>query len=182
MAGPPLDELSKQIEGEMLQDLRYGFRILLKNRGLTLIAVITLALGIGANTAIFSVVNAVLLRSLPFADADRLVMIWETHPDMPRVGPSYPDYEDWRAQTQSFQEMAVHADRYLGLAIGLAGAFALSRLLTSLTDGLLFEVRATDPATFGSIAVVLGVVALVACYLPARSATKMDPIAAMRQE
>ena len=74
------------------------------------------------------------------------------------------------------------APSILGVAFGLAGAFALSRLLTSLTEGLLFEVRATDPATFASIAVMLVFVALLACYLPARSATKVDPMAAMRQE
>src|SRR5678816_4702467 len=89
----------------MLQDLRYAYRVLLKNRGFTLVA-------IAANTAIFSVVNAVLLRSLPCAEADRLVIIFETHPDLPRIGPSYPAYEDWRVQSQSFEEMAVHADRY----------------------------------------------------------------------
>ena len=105
----------------MLQDLQYGFRILLKNRGFTLIAIVTLALGIGANTAIFSVVNAVLLQSLPFADADRLVMIWATHPDLPRIGPSYPDFEDWRAQAQSFDEMAVHADRFRNVLLTGAG-------------------------------------------------------------
>jgi putative ABC transport system permease protein len=96
----------------MIQDLRYGMRVLLKHKGFAAVAVLCLAVGIGANTAIFSVVNAVLLRSLPFSEADRLVMLWETHPDIPRVGPSYPDYEDWRAQAQSFEEMAVHADRY----------------------------------------------------------------------
>lgn len=96
----------------MFQDLRYAVRMLLKHKGFTSVAVLTLALGIGANTAIFSVINAVLLRSLPFADADRLVIIWETHPDIPRATASIPDFQDWRAEARSFEEMAVHSDRY----------------------------------------------------------------------
>ena len=80
------------------QDVRYGPRVLLKNPAFSGIAVLTLALGIGANTAIFSAVNAVLLRSLPFREADRLVMIWETHPSLGNVQVAYPDFLDWRAQ------------------------------------------------------------------------------------
>ena len=70
----------------------------------------------------------------------------------------------------------------LGVAVGLAGAIALSRWLTSLTAGLLFEVRATDPLTFAAIALLLLVVALLACYLPAHKATKVDPLTALRHE
>jgi putative ABC transport system permease protein len=102
----------KRLGDEMFRDLLYGVRMLIKHKGFTVVAVLTLALGIGANTAVFSVINAVLLRALPFAEADRLVMIWETHPEVPRAGVSIPDFQDWRAQSQSFDEFAVHSDRY----------------------------------------------------------------------
>src|SRR5262249_7036803 len=89
------------------QDLRFGARMLLKKPSFTLIAVATLALGIGANTAIFSVVNALLLRPLPYAEAERLVLLSETSPGTPRNSASYPNYEDWRARAQSFEGMAM---------------------------------------------------------------------------
>jgi putative ABC transport system permease protein len=90
------------------RDLRYGARMLLKKPGFTLIAVLTLALGIGANTAIFSVVNAVLLRPLPYAEPERLVALWESNTQRPmsRNSISYPNFFDWRAQSQSFERMA----------------------------------------------------------------------------
>jgi putative ABC transport system permease protein len=98
------------------QDLRYGSRMLLKHKGFTLIAILTLALGIGANTAVFSVINAVLIRSLPFAEADQLVMILETQPDVRGPVGSYQDFLDWRAQAQSFQGMAAFSIKNQGKA------------------------------------------------------------------
>ena len=90
------------------QDIQYGFRMLLKNPGFTVIAVVTLALGIGANTAIFSVVNAVLLRQLPFADSDRLVTLWEnnTVDGLERDDVSPANFMDWRERQKSFEQLA----------------------------------------------------------------------------
>ncbi len=90
----------------MLQDLRYGLRLMRRSPGLTLVAVVTLALGIGANSALFSVVNAVLLRPLPYPDPGQLVILWGTTPNIPKEEASLPDYTDWKAQSQSFEGMA----------------------------------------------------------------------------
>ena len=90
----------------LLNDIRYGLRSLLKRPGLTCVALITLALGIGANTAIFSVVNAVVLRPLPYAEPDRLVMLWETMSGNDRRSVAPGNFEDWRAQNKTFEELA----------------------------------------------------------------------------
>ena len=90
------------------QDLRFGLRQLLSKPGVTLIAVLSLALGIGANTAIFSLVDAVLLRPLPFHEPDRLVMVWEdaTQVGFPRNTPAPANYADWKSQNKTLEDMA----------------------------------------------------------------------------
>ncbi len=90
------------------QDLRFGFRMLVKNPIFALVAIVTLALGIGANTAIFSVVDAVLLRPLPYAQADRLVFLWETMESqgVATSGAALPNYHGWRDQNQVFEGLA----------------------------------------------------------------------------
>jgi predicted permease len=91
------------------QDLRYAFRTLRKNSGFTCVALITLALAIGANTAIFSVVYGTLLRPLPYADPDRLIVLNETHPRIGTISVSYLNFLDWREQNHVFSGMAVVA-------------------------------------------------------------------------
>src|SRR5688572_21981610 len=90
------------------QDLRFGFRMLVKNPIFTLVAVVTLALGIGANTAIFSVVDAVLLRPLPYPEANRLVFLWSTlnAQGIDASESSLPDYRAWRDQSRAFEGLA----------------------------------------------------------------------------
>jgi putative ABC transport system permease protein len=104
----------------LLQDLRYGARMLWKNPGFTLIAVITLSLGIGANTAIFSVIDALMLRPLPFREPDNLFQVWET--DVNRgyfeEDASYPNFADWREQNQVFEQIAIYSDGTYNLAGG----------------------------------------------------------------
>jgi predicted permease len=88
-----------------VQDVRYGLRMMRKNLGFTAVAVLTLALGIGANTAIFSVVDGVLLAPLPYSQPDRLVAIWESNPHFSHVWISYPNFRDWQRNARSFQQM-----------------------------------------------------------------------------
>lgn len=96
--------------GELFQDLRFGWRKLVAEPGFTVVAVLTLALGIGANTAIFSVVNAVLIRPLPYPAEDRLVKVWETTPEGVTTNVvSSGNYMDWREQASSFDALGAHS-------------------------------------------------------------------------
>jgi putative ABC transport system permease protein len=125
------------------KDLQYSVRMLVKNPGFTLVAVVALALGIGANTAIFSVINAVLLRALPFASPERLVAIGSTQTTDPSVFGtlSYPDFTDLRAQSQAFERLAVYRTRGFTM-IGEGGAV---RLRGAIAGAELFSILGVNP-------------------------------------
>src|SRR5688572_25280330 len=95
------------------QDIRYGIRGLLKNPAFTIIAVLSLGLGIGANTAIFSLINTVLLQPLPFHQPEKLAIVWEeaSFAGFPQNTPAPANFADWKAQNQSFEDMAALAGR-----------------------------------------------------------------------
>ncbi|HKQ90358.1 MAG TPA: ABC transporter permease [Blastocatellia bacterium] len=117
------------------QDLRYGARMLLKQPVFTMIAVLTLALGIGANTAIFSLVNAVLLRPLPFAESERLVWTWGEFSGGNRASTSPPDFLDYRAQNRSFEELAAMLFR----SFNLTGSGDPDRVVGSMVTANFFQ-------------------------------------------
>jgi predicted permease len=97
------------------QDFGYALRQLRKSPGFTTVAVITLALGIGANTAIFSVLEGVVLAPLHYREPDRLVVVWESNPRFPRVWDSYPNFQDWQQTARSFQQMAAFREQQIDL-------------------------------------------------------------------
>jgi len=124
------------------QDIKYGTRMLLKNPGITAIVILALALGIGANTAIFSVVNSVLLRPLPYQESDRLVFLNEKSAVLDEMSISYPDFEDWRAQNQSFEHIGV----YNRGSYNLTGSGEAERIVTGQVSADLFTVLRVNPA------------------------------------
>ena len=121
----------------LLQDIRYSIRTLSKNPGFAAVAVLTLALGIGANTAIFSVVENVLLRPLPYPQPENLVQIWNTYPpQVPRGALSPGDYADWRQQNASFSEMGGYAP--ISQGFNLTGEGEPQRVLAGYASAGLF--------------------------------------------
>ncbi len=94
------DERGTRWLEDVWQDVHFGLRMLRKSPGFTAVAILTLALGIGANTAIFSVVEGVVLAPLPYSQPDRLVMVWESNPRFPRVFISYPNFRDWQLSSR----------------------------------------------------------------------------------
>ncbi len=127
----------------MINDLKYAIRMLLKSPGFTIVAVITLALGIGVNSAIFSVVDTVLLRPLSFPHPEELVMIWGADLNQPNADQteSYPDFYDYRAQSRSFRAMAV----YSGAGAILNGAGEAQELSGVAVNGDFFEATGIQP-------------------------------------
>ncbi len=121
----------------LAQDLHYAVRQLRKSPGFAAVAIITLALGIGANTAIFSILEGVVLAPLPYSDSDRLVMIWENNPRFPRVWDSYPNFQDWQRTAHSFQQMAAFREQEMDLtAPGPASHLKVSQISTGFFSTL----------------------------------------------
>jgi putative ABC transport system permease protein len=126
----------------LLRDIRYGIRSLVKRPGFTVVALIALALGIGANTAIFSLVNAVLLRPLPFAEPDRLVWMWGTFTGGNRASVAPLDFLDYRKENKTFEEFAAS----FPLALNLTGSGEPERLSAAGVTGNYFQALGAKPA------------------------------------
>lgn len=125
------------------QDIRFAVRMLLKNPGISAVVVLVLALGIGANTTIFSVVNAVLLRPLPYEDPDGLVRLSEDSPQVPEMSISYPNFLDWREQNKVFSKIAAMQFR----SLNLIGSDEPERLQGRAVSAEFFDVLGVKPAS-----------------------------------
>jgi putative ABC transport system permease protein len=123
------------------QDIQFGVRMLGRRPGLTVVAILALALGIGANTAIFSVVNSVLLRALPYPEPDRLVWFWESQPDLPNAPFSPADFLDYKSQNRSFMQMAA----VRRLSFTLTGARQAERIQGMVASTNIFSLLGVHP-------------------------------------
>src|SRR5438046_4903804 len=141
--GTPGTETKGNLVADLAQALRSGLRPLLETPGFTIVAVTALALGIGTNSAIFSVVNAVLLRPLPFKNPEQLVMVWEnaTHAGFPKNTPSPPNFLDWQRQNTVFTGIAAMAER----SFNLTGVGEPERLDGRRVSANLFDVLGVPP-------------------------------------
>jgi len=128
--------------GTLLQDLRYGIRMLAKSPGFTALAILTLALGIGANTAIFSVINSVLLRPLPFHEPGRLVALWQTESAPGNFPLTGPDYLDWQAQSRTLEATSLYSWERTANASGTGPSEAVS---VSSTQADFFALLGVQP-------------------------------------
>src|SRR3981081_975702 len=125
------------------QDIRYGIRMLFKAPSVSIVATIALALGIGANPAIFRVVNAVLLRPLPFSNSETLMNVWETDSTRgyKRGSASYPNFVDWRDQSHSFEHMSTyHNNDFI-----MTGRGESMRLQGAVVNADLFPLLGVNP-------------------------------------
>jgi predicted permease len=127
----------------LLQDVRYGARALWKSRAFTAVAVLTLALGIGGGAMMFSVVNGVLLRPLPYRDPGGVVMLWTVDPSrgVHEAGTSFPTFNDWRGQIRSFDDLAI----WQGHAVDLTGTDAPERVMGALVSANAFTLLGVAP-------------------------------------
>ena len=160
---PVVDVLPRDNMDIILQDLRFALRALARRPAFTVVAALTLALGIGANTAIFSVVDAVLIRQLPYDHPDQLALVWGTQGAQGNQGVVYPDYLDWRARNHTFAEMGALRGQSVNLTGGdtpdrLIGSFVSASLFrvvnTKLAQGRLFSDAETEIATKAPVAIL----------------------------
>ncbi len=196
----------------MNTELKFAVRSLLKAPGFTFASILTLALGLGATTAIFSVLYAVLLRPFPYPDSDQLVVMWQKGPQM-EMSIAWPTIQDWQKEQQAFSALAVHRrDRFNlsdpgQLAENVTGAFASPELFDVALPGSryrsppppegesnlrktgpaqrfyqLYQVKPWDPLILAGTALLLAIAASLACFIPARRATRINPTEALRTE
>jgi len=125
----------------LLQDLRFGARALRKTPGVTAVALLALALGVGANTAMFSIVNAVLLRPLPYSQSTSLVQLYSSMPQFPQASVSYPNFLDWRQRSRSFDSMAA----YRSATFHLTGQTTPERLRGEMASADIFPTLGVKP-------------------------------------
>jgi predicted permease len=126
----------------LIQDIRYGWKLLWKDRGLTVVAILSLALGIGANTTIFSVANAFFFRPLPVMESERLVSLFGSMKGLRYAATSYPDYADWRDRSEVFSGLAAYA--WIPMALKVSGGSA-EVISGQLVTGNYFSVLGVDP-------------------------------------